>query len=327
MKLVSRRPKGARGFTLIELLVVIAIIAVLIGLLLPAVQKVREAAGRTKCQNNLKQIGEALHNYHDAIQHFPSPRPALPSSTTVGQYTSYAWNALPATTESCGGWMFRILPYIEEGNRQNSLATVTVAANVGNQINIIGADSINIYMCPADIYAKGKSSGSPPTGGRAATSYLGVTGNDEWNESGFYGSNATNGIFAPWTWNQSSNNPSINGVRIAQITDGTSNTVMVGERPPSPTNAHGWWRGSDFWAMMALPNREQSIVTGCTDPGYFRPDKPNNMCAATHFWSMHETGGNWLLADGSVRYYTYSAGTIILPQMASINGGEVISGN
>jgi prepilin-type N-terminal cleavage/methylation domain-containing protein len=317
----------SRGFTLIELLVVIAIIAILIGLLLPAVQKVREAAGRSKCQNNLKQIGLALHHYHDARDRFPTPRAIAPGSTTVGQWSIYTWNIFPVSTESVGGWMFRILPYHEEGNRLNTLPQIGPPANpnIPNEVNTIGSHSVKIYMCPADIFANRKSSGTPPSGGRAMTSYVGVTGNDEWLEAGFRGSNATNGIFAVHRWQSSSTNPAVYGVRIAQVIDGLSNTTMVGERPPSSTLAHGWWRGSDFWAMLANPNREQRAIAGCADPGYFRPDKATNLCAATHYWSMHENGGHWLLGDGSVRFFSYSAGTTILPAMASINGGEVVN--
>src|SRR5262245_46853100 len=97
-------PVSRRGFTLIELLVVIAIIAVSIALLLPGVQKVREAAARTKCQNNLKQIGLALHLYHDANGKLPMPRPE------PDYWTSY----VSLTTNTCGAWMVRILPFIEQ---------------------------------------------------------------------------------------------------------------------------------------------------------------------------------------------------------------------
>lgn len=204
------------------------------------------------------------------------------------------------------------------------MASVTSVAQIANTINTIGANSVNIFMCPSDILVRNKSSGTPPTGGRALTGYLGVTGNDEWLERGFFGSNARNGFFAVYSWAGGTN---ARGTRMADCTDGLSNSTIVGERPPdTPASGYrwGWWRGSDFNTLMANPNREASIITGCTTPGFFRPDIVTNRCAATHYWSLHTNGGNWLLGDGSVRYFSYSAGTTILPQMASINGGEVV---
>jgi prepilin-type processing-associated H-X9-DG protein len=224
--------------------------------------------------------------------------------------------------------MFRILPFIEQSNLQTPLQSVTTSAQIADTINTIGANAVNIYQCPSDPLVTQKSPGSPPDGGRALTSYLGVTGNDEWLEQGFYGSNARNGMFPVFRWAGSPADRS--GVKMTAVSDGLSNTTVVGERPPAdPVTSGGyrwgWWRGSDFNTLMANPNREASIVTGCPDPGYFRPDQPNNRCAATHYWSMHPNGGNWLLGDGSVRFFAYSAGTTILPAMASITGGEVVN--
>jgi prepilin-type N-terminal cleavage/methylation domain-containing protein/prepilin-type processing-associated H-X9-DG protein len=308
-----------QGFTLIELLVVIAIIAVLIGLLLPAVQKVREASARSKCQNNLRQLGIALHAYHDAVGHFPTPRPINPTNWQSGQATSYDWRVLPVTTETAGGWMFRILPFVEQGNLHTPLATVTVTTQVPVVINAIGGKQVKIFQCPSD-----PRSGTLSPGGYALTSYVGVSGNDEWVESGRAGSNARNGVFAVHSWNVTS---LIRGTRMADVTDGLSNTTLVGERPPANTLTWGWWRVSDFQTVMANPNRDGTYITGCALPGYFRPDVESEKCAATHYWSPHTGGGNWLLGDGSVRFFAYSAGTTVLPQMASIDGGEVIVEN
>jgi prepilin-type N-terminal cleavage/methylation domain-containing protein len=313
------------GFTLIELLVVIAIIAILIGLLLPAVQKVREAAARSKCSNNLKQIGLAIHGYHDATGEFPSARPRCGDQTkcgtsynTYGPYTNFAWNYVPVTTDSTGGWLMRILPYFEQGNLPTPLQGITNTADIANSVNTIGSNRLPMAECPSDPRTGQLATVYTPA--RALTGYCGVTGNDEWNESGFFGSNAKNGMFAVDSWS----NDKVRSPRMASATDGLSNTTIVGERPPSHDLRWGSWRGSDFNSTLSNPNREASIIA-CTTPNYFGPDVVTNPSAACHYWSLHTGGGNWLLGDGSVRFFQYSAGTTILPQMASMNGGEVVS--
>jgi prepilin-type processing-associated H-X9-DG protein len=150
---------------------------------------------------------------------------------------------------------------------------------------------------------------------------VGVTGTDEWVESGFPGSNARNGMFAVHTWNTAR----ARRIHMLSATDGLSNTTVVGERPPSHDRGWGWWPTSDFDSLLANPNREVAIVTGCPNPGFFRPDIVSNRCAVTHYWSLHTGGGNWLMGDGAVRFYSYNAGTTVLPALASINGGEVVS--
>jgi len=201
--------------------------------------------------------------------------------------------------------------------------------DIEKAMGTIVSNPIGLFQCPSDGRASFTYTGAPPKGGQALTSYVGVTGNDEWREGGYYGSNAKNGIFGPQSWK---NSTMARGVRAKQITDGMSNTVIVGERPPSHDLYWGWWHGSDFDSMLAIPNRETSVLvsaTGgpCPSPSYFQPDDTLNPCAAMHYWSLHPGGGNWLVADGSVRFLTYTAGTTMLPLMASIDGGEVVAGD
>jgi prepilin-type processing-associated H-X9-DG protein len=112
---------------------------------------------------------------------------------------------------------------------------------------------------------------------------------------------------------------------MTSVTDGLSNTTVVGERPPAHDRSWGWWPKSDFDSLLANPNQEGLLVSGCPLPGFFRPDIVSNRCAVTHYWSLHTGGGNWLMGDGAVRFFSYSAGPTILPALASINGGEVVS--
>jgi prepilin-type N-terminal cleavage/methylation domain-containing protein/prepilin-type processing-associated H-X9-DG protein len=281
-----------RGFTLIELLVVIAIIAILIGLLVPAVQKVREAAARTQCSNNLKQIGLALHNFHDSYKRFPK---------------SYTSSPGPIS------WTFQILPFMEEGNVQK----LGAAAGTGMPAS---AQVIPTFICPSDPNNQGRviTSGKSQYG---LTSYLCSTGKNytDWRT----GDTGVLHIYPP--------NP---GIKIESITDGTSNTLLMGERPPTADGFWGWWLSSDcaMWAIVPLsgtgwgaPYRTDAQGKACPDPAIFSPGDPNNRCDANHWYSMHSGGANFGMCDGSVRFFGYDAGPTVIPALATRSGGEVVT--
>jgi prepilin-type N-terminal cleavage/methylation domain-containing protein/prepilin-type processing-associated H-X9-DG protein len=294
-----------RGFTLIELLVVIAIIAILIGLLLPAVQKVREAAFRMQCQNNLKQIGLGLHNYHDSFQNLPPPRGDLQNPKQVNTFTVY------------GGWMCDLLPFIEQSNLKQALTSypnfnfATFRANYKTPVKT--------YLCPAD----GRLASATGSHG-TFTSYCGVTGSDNSFNLQYLG--PTNGIF----------NVNSTGIRLTDITDGTTNTLMVGERPPSSNFNLGMWNTSDYDCLLSTQDQIGPLFYGgCTLPGFFKqgnianlmsPASAQSTCGgdSNHYWSLHTGGANWCLGDGSVRFMPYSAAAITIP-LATRNGGEVVN--
>ncbi|MGE3807378.1 MAG: DUF1559 domain-containing protein [Gemmataceae bacterium] len=281
------------GFTLVELLVVIAIIGILIALLLPAVQKVREAANRVRCQNNLHQVGLALHLYHETSGSFP---PAHTGNTGPYQYLS---------------WMSRLLPYME----QEALWKKTQAAYQSNtwpwaNPPHVGLDHVMaVWGCPADrreliaAYAGGYRI--------AFTGYLGISGTESTKGDGIIFMNSA--------------------VRISDITDGTSSTLIVGERPPSSDLWYGWWYAGagqppahNGAVDVVMGVREKNTTGGgCpAGPYNFKLGDVNEKCDQYHFWSLHPGGTNFLFADGAVRFMAYR-GDLVLPALATRGGDEV----
>ena len=337
---------GRRAFTLVELLIVIGIIAILIALIVPAVQRVRAAAANVQCINNMKQIGLGLHQYHNTYGHFPSG--GMPS------------------------WTFFILPYIEQENLYNDAISAMGKAQFNAHpdnffewhadSHIIGyADdallqacfttTVATFQCPADPRENGGMSAELYALNYARTSYLGVAGKQEATllNPDLEGED---GVFPQPGGSSYSTllNTYHPVVRIQDITDGLSNTLMVGERPSMnsrysivvtdpgnqiETQTVILWGaafydilGSRLWAIMRGSYWDsggwKAGGTQCPDLNYFSPGDLTNFCHALHFWSFHPGGANWLLCDGSVRTMPYSAGTKLIPLMASIDGGEVL---
>ncbi len=286
-----------RGFTLIELLVVIAIIAVLIGLLLAAVQRVRESASRTTCANHLRQIGLALHHYHDTHHTLP---PGV----------SYRNGADPHPFMS---WSTRLLPFLERQElwAQAQQAFAQDRRFLNNPPHMGFATVVPVYTCPAD--SRTLSVGNAGGVRVAFTAYLGVSGTNTFRKDGI--------LFLD------------SQVRLAEITDGMSNTLLVGERPPSADGAFGWWYAGEGQSLdgsgdMLLGVRETNVSIygrGCPRGPYeFGPGRVQNQCDAFHFWSLHVGGAHFLLADGSVRFLRYSAAPL-MPALATRGGNEAVS--
>jgi prepilin-type N-terminal cleavage/methylation domain-containing protein/prepilin-type processing-associated H-X9-DG protein len=286
-----------RGFTLIELLVVIAIIAILIGLLLSAVQKVRESAARMKCSNNLKQMGLALHSYHDS-------EGALPAGyCTTGIY-SYT------------GWQLQLLPFLEQVALWNN-STTYLQANTGNtDTNSFPAAGFVLqgYVCPSNTRPTTTVSGGVTY---QITSYLGCAGttsNSPVSGDGVLFLNSK--------------------VRLTDIIDGTSNTIAVGERPCTGDLFVGWgfspygWGAGDGDTLLGTRDTPLASNMGdvTTNVGLQAPKRPNDTAEldGAHFWSFHTGGANFLYADGSVRFLSYSADSV-LPALGTRSGSEVFT--
>ncbi len=294
---IQRRP----AFTLIELLVVIAIIGILIALLLAAVQNVRNAASRLACQNNIKQIALAMHNYHDTRQQLP-----------IGHRSFANKEARPFT-----GWAYELLPYIEQGNIYNEAEPAFKVSLIPfvNPPHKHIATVVKIYTCPNDYRISTAQVSKRTNNTIAFTSYLGVSGKDYKSKEGV--------LIQDQRFN------------ISSITDGTTNTLLLGERPPSHDFQFGWWyagvgqqlSGSGDLILGVREQNLQPIVSGSTcGPGAypFRSSRFDDPCGMFHFWSPHPGGANFALADGSVRFISYSANDL-MPALATRAGGEVVS--
>jgi prepilin-type N-terminal cleavage/methylation domain-containing protein/prepilin-type processing-associated H-X9-DG protein len=291
-----------RAFTLIELLVVIAIIAILIGLMLAAVQNVRAAAARLDCQNRVKQLALALHNHHDTRSTFPP-----------GHRSLFHRDRMPFS-----GWPVSILPFVEQPALHQAAVDafrfkpIPFPPNPHPGLSTV----VPVFLCPTDGRIATAQVSQRTNTLAAFTSYLGVAGTDAVTarDGMLYQDSAT---------------------RLTDVPDGTSNTLLLGERPPSHDYQFGWWyagvgqqlTGSADLVLGAREPNLQPIMTGsvCGPGNYpFRAAKGfHDPCGMFHFWSPHSGGANFAFADGSVRFLSYSADPI-MPALATRAGGETV---
>lgn len=311
-----RPPQAAhrKGFTLIELLVVIAIIAVLIALLLPAVQQAREAARRSQCKNNLKQLGLALHNYHETANVFP---PGFVCVDPVASSAHWTWSAF-------------ILPYVEQSSIYQTMQVGTLTPNqvvADNEKRKAFQTPLAMFRCPSDVGPKlinhnrriRYSPGSPePLADPPLSNY--ILSNDVARMAQYKSSNPVNGTNAQGKgavgafWRNSN-------LRMRDLTDGASNTILAGERRYRTSAASGDWAGTLYGifsgdtsgpAQDASPDSGMVTAFGCIRFPINQPPRSDNGQRLTYS-SEHTGGAHFLLGDGSVRFISENIDTHPIP--------------
>ena len=323
-----RNRRWQRAFTLIELLVVIAIIAILIALLLPAVQQAREAARRTQCRNNLKQLGIAMHNYHDTHLIFPN-----------NSMEDINW-----TAQSKGSALVRILPFIDQAPLYNSLnfnlfMVEQQALPNGRYIRQV---VIPGYQCPSDDWPE-RAGGNPANWNEtnAKTNYAPSMGAQQMDSNG---GGCPTYVYGGGYFNNGSvghgNTLSLQQVsglfsrmtacsRIRDITDGTSNTILMGEiRPYCSDHARdgGWAHVNSIWIATAAPINFQT----CPNQGQGNGGSPLN-CNSVNIWttsqgfkSRHTGGAHFVLSDGSVKFLSENIDYATYQRLGDRHDGQTV---
>ncbi|RCS53879.1 DUF1559 domain-containing protein [Bremerella cremea] len=323
---VTRTRNERSGFTLVELLVVIAIIGVLIALLLPAVQQAREAARRSQCSNNLKQMGLAMHNYHDVNGCFPAGFYRRTPYKTYSTFSGPGW-----------GWGAMILPQIEQNNRYEGLRVNQRFCSDDSDILKYSQPLIETFRCPSapgnNLNPEFKNSSSEPSHG--LSTYKGVFGdkNTQYNYSGddcpYYAGSCVdggNGVFSPNS-----------ATKFRDVTDGTTNTVMIGEVPFGENGTRDssgdliHYRGA-VWVGVTLGGASSNVAThqtlrGVTASGSQSSQYKINGTKDFAFGSHHPGGAQFVLSDGSVRFFSDTMDSVSINRIADKGDGQVISGD
>jgi prepilin-type N-terminal cleavage/methylation domain-containing protein/prepilin-type processing-associated H-X9-DG protein len=297
-----RRRSSRPGFTLVELVVCIGIVAVLVGIIVPAVQNAREASFRARCQNNLRQLGVAAHTYHDLHGVLPKGHRQLAGAAPDPMFDS--------------GWLLSLMPFLEQDGAYQTAVAAYHADRIpfDNPPHVGMTTVVPVLLCPSDGRITEPQLAPIQKFFVTFTSYMGVAGTQCRKKDGVLFDDSQ--------------------IRFADVTDGTSTTLLAGERPPSSDFQFGWWyagdgqdgTGSIEFILGVLEPNLQPVMSGspCGPGTYsFGPSRFNDPCGKFHYWSPHPGGANFLFVDGGVHFLSYDVQSI-LPALATRAGNESV---